>query len=143
MKTGNLFKILLLIIFATTFVACESEEKDGDWEAMKWETNVSNINKNKIEVPIFALPNEGGVYVIKCTNYKSFWINALSENGESLPIDNEDEKIEREWYSIKINDGNTMTVSILSNSSDDNRTLKIGIQAENAFDSFLFEQNKN
>ena len=136
MKTGNLFKILLLIIFATTFVACEIE--DGDWEAMKWETNVSNINKNKIEVP-----NEGGVYVIKCTNYKSFWINALSENGESLPIDNEDEKIEREWYSIKINDGNTMTVSILSNSSDDNRTLKIGIQAENAFDSFLFEQNKN
>ena len=138
MKTGNLFKILLLIIFATTFVACESEEKDGGWESMKWETNVSNINKNKIEVP-----NEGGVYVIKCTNYKSFWINALSENGESLPIDNEDEKIEREWYSIKINDGNTMTVSILSNSSDDNRTLKIGIQAENAFDSFLFEQNKN
>ena len=138
MKTGNLFKILLLIIFATTFVACESEEKDGDWEAMKWETNVSNINKNKIEVP-----NEGGVYVIKCTNYKSFWINALSENGESLPIDNEDEKIEREWYSIKINDGNTMTVSILSNSSDDNRTLKIGIQAEDVFDSFLFEQNKN
>ena len=138
MKTGILFKILLLIIFATTFVACESEEKDGDWEAMKWETNVSNINKNKIEVP-----NEGGVYVIKCTNYKSFWINALSESGESLPIDNEDEKIEREWYSIKINDGNTMTVSILSNSSDDNRTLKIGIQAENAFDSFLFEQNKN
>ena len=138
MKTGNLFKILLLIIFATTFVACESQEKDGDWESMKWETNVSNINKNKIEVP-----NEGGVYVIKCTNYKSFWINALSENGESLPIDNEDEKIEREWYSIKINDGNTMTVSILSNSSDDNRTLKIGIQAENAFDSFLFEQNKN
>lgn len=138
MKTGNLFKILLLIIFATTFVACESEEKDGDWEPMKWETNVSNINKNKIEVP-----NEGGVYVLKCTNYKSFWINALSESGESLPIDNEDEKIEREWYSIKINDGNTMTVSILSNSSDDNRTLEIGIQAENAFDSFLFEQNKN
>lgn len=138
MKTGNLFKILLLIIFATTFVACESEEKDGDWEAMKWETNVSNINKNKIEVP-----NEGGVYVIKCTNYKSFWINALSESGESLPIDNEDEKIEREWYSIKINNGNTMTVSILSNSSDDNRTLEIGIQAGNAFDSFLFEQNKN
>ena len=134
----NLFKILLLIIFATTFVACESEEKDGDWEAMKWETNVSNINKNKIEVP-----NEGGVYVIKCTNYKSFWIYALSESGESLPIDNEDEKIEREWYSIKINDGNTMTVSILSNSSDDNRTLEIGIQAGNAFDSFLFEQNKN
>lgn len=138
MKTGNLFKILLLIIFATTFVACESEEKDGDWEAMKWETNVSNINKNKIEVP-----NEGGVYVIKCTNYKRFWIYALSESGESLPIDNEDEKIEREWYSIKINDGNTMTVSILSNSSDDNRTLEIGIQAGNAFDSFLFEQNKN
>lgn len=105
---------------------------------MKWETNVSNINKNKIEVP-----NEGGVYVIKCTNYKSFWINALSENGESLQISYADEKIEREWYSIRIDDGNTMTVSILSNSSDDNRTLKIGIQAGNAFDSFLFEQNKN
>lgn len=133
MKTGNLFKILLLIIFATTFVACEIE--DGDWEAMKWETNVSNINKNKIEVP-----NEGGVYVFKCTNYKSFWIYALSENGESLPISYEDEKIEREWYSIKIDDGSTMTVSILSNSSDDNRTLEIGIQAEDVFDSFLFEQ---
>ena len=138
MKTGNLFKILLLIIFATTFIACESEEKDGDWEAMKWETNASNINKNKIEVP-----KEGGVYVIKCTNYKSFWINALSESGESFSISYEDEKIEREWYSIKIDDGNTMTVSILSNSSDDNRTLKIGIQAEDVFDSFLFEQNKN
>ena len=138
MKTGNLFKILLLIIFATTFVACESEEKDGDWEAMKWETNVSNINKNKIEVP-----NEGGVYVIKCTNYKSFWIYALSESGESLPISYEDKKIEREWYSIKIDDGSIMTVSILSNSSDDNRTLEIGIQAGDVFDSFLFEQNKN
>ena len=119
-----------------TYVACEIE--DGDWEAMKWETNVSNINKNKIEVP-----NEGGVYGFKCTNYKSFWIYALSENGESLPISYEDEKIEREWYSIKIDDGSTMTVSILSNSSDDNRTLKIGIQAEDVFDSFLFEQNKN
>ena len=138
MKTGNLFKILLLIIFATTFVACESQEKDGDWETMKWETNVSNINKNKIEVP-----NEGGVYVIKCTNYKSFWIYAFSENGESLPIRYEDEKIEREWYSIKIDDGSIMTVSILSNSSDDNRTLEIGIQAGDVFDSFLFEQNKN
>ena len=95
MKTGNLFKILLLIIFATTFVACESEEKDGDWEAMKWETNVSNINKNKIEVP-----NEGGVYGFKCTNYKSFWIYALSENGEYLSISYEDKKIEREWYSF-------------------------------------------
>lgn len=136
MKTGNLFKILLLIIFATTFVACESEEKDGDWEPMKWETNVSNINKNKIEVP-----NEGGVYVLKCTNYKSFWIDALFENGEFLPI--YEDKIEREWYSIKIDDGSTMTVSILSNSSDDNRTLKIEIQAGNVFDSFLFEQNKN
>ena len=95
MKTGNLFKILLLIIFATTFVACESQEKDGDWESMKWETNVSNINKNKIEVP-----NEGGVYVFKCTNYKSFWIYALSENGEYLSISYEDKKIEREWYSF-------------------------------------------
>lgn len=138
MKTGNLFKILLLIIFAAIFVACESRGKDGGWEAMKWEINVSNINKNKIEVP-----NKGGVYVFKCKNYKSFWINALSENGESLPISYEDEKIEREWYSVKIDDGSTMTVSILSNSSDDNRTLKIGIQAGDAFDSFLFEQNKN
>lgn len=138
MKTGNLFKILLLIIFATAFVACENKEKDGDWEPMKWETNGSNMVKNKIEVP-----NKGDVYVIKCTNYKSFWINALSENDESLPISYEDKEIEKEWYSIKIDNGNTMTVSILSNSNDDNRTLKIGIQAGNAFDSFLFEQKKN
>ena len=31
-----------------TFVACESEEKDGGWESMKWETNVSNINKKDL-----------------------------------------------------------------------------------------------
>ena len=74
---------------------------------------------------------------------KVFWINALSESGESLPISYEDKKIEREWYSIKIDDGSIMTVSILSNSSDDNRTLEIGIQAGDVFDSFLFEQNKN
>ena len=76
-------------------------------------------------------------------NVRIIKVFGLSESGESLSISYEDEKIEREWYSIKIDDGNTMTVSILSNSSDDNRTLGIGIQAGNAFDSFLFEQNKN
>lgn len=136
MKIGNLFNFFLLI-FATTFVACENKEKDGDWESIKWVINGSNMVRNMIEVP-----NNGDVYVIKCKNYKSFWINTLSENGESLPISYEDKEIEKEWYSIKIDDENTMIVSILSNSGDDNRTLKIGIQAGNAFDSFLFEQKK-
>ena len=63
MKTGNLFKILLLIIFATTFVACESEEKDGDWEAMKWETNVSNINKNKNVTKVSVVEFYGFMYI--------------------------------------------------------------------------------
>ena len=31
---------------------------------------------------------------------ESFWIYALSENGEYLSISYEDKKIEREWYSF-------------------------------------------
>lgn len=133
-------KILLplsSIIFGAAFVACESESIDGDWEPMKWETNVPIKNeKHIIEVPI-----SGNTYIFKCKNYTSFWVYALHENGKNIPINPEDSEIVTgEWYSINIKD-NTMTVSISSNNNDYNQILNLGIQAGNAFDSFLFEQN--
>lgn len=135
MTIKKIFLILLSVIYGVMFVACEIESKDGDWEPMKWETQLSNINKDKIEVP-----NKGEVYIFECKNYTNFWIYELYYDGEFFPISYEEKQITREWFSINLEKENTIIVSILPNSSEGNRTLKIGIQAGNAFDSFLFEQ---
>ena len=125
----------LLLIFSTTFVACDS--KDGDWEPMKWESNTSIKNNNHtIEVS-----KSGNTYIFTCKNYTSFWIYALNENGKELPINPEDGKmIKEEWYSIDI-EKNILTVIILPNHNNSNRYLSIGLTAGDIFDSFSFKQD--
>lgn len=128
-------KILLYFLFVIATFLCSCENKDGDWEPMKWETNTPNKQKNYIEVP-----NSGNIYVFKCRNYDGFWLHSILENNITKNIDNEQSAIGK-WFSIDI-EKNIMKVIISPNDSSYNRTLSIELTAGNIFDLFLFEQKK-
>lgn len=56
----SILLLFLLLIFSATFVACDS--KDGDWESMKWETNIPITNKKHI----VEASKSGDTYIFKC-----------------------------------------------------------------------------
>lgn len=124
--------ILLLILSILVFASCES--KDGDWDVMKWKTDVK-IDKGKVTVPV-----NGGTYVFKCKNYGGFWLAAVLEDDKDVCIGNNDvENAIGEWSSVNIAK-NVMTVIISPNDSNHNRLLKVSPTAGDIFSYFLFNQ---
>lgn len=133
MKKSHLYLLPLLILPILVFVSCES--RDGDWEAMKWETDVKMDKEKVITVPV-----NGGTYVFKCKNYGSFWLSAVLEDDKDISIDNQKwENAIGEWSSIKI-EKNVMTVIVSPNDSNHNRILKVTPTAGDIFSYFSFNQ---
>lgn len=133
MKNSFLYLLPTLILSIFVFVSCES--KDGDWEAMKWETDVK-MDKEKI----ITVPVTGGTYVFKCTNYGSFWLSGVLEDDKDVSIDGGRwENAIGEWSSVKI-EKNVMTVSVSPNNNNRNRLLKVTPTAGDIFSYFSFNQ---
>lgn len=133
MKKSHLYLLSLLILPILVFVSCES--RDGDWEAMKWETDVKMDKEKVITVPV-----NGGTYVFKCKNYSSFWLSAVLEDDKDISIDNQKwENAIGEWSSVKI-EKNVMTVIVSPNDSNHNRILKVTPTAGDIFSYFSFNQ---
>lgn len=132
MKKNHLYLLSVLILSILVFASCES--KDGDWDAMKWKTDVK-IDKGKVTVPV-----NGGTYVFKCKNYGSFWLSTVSEDDKEVSIDNQKGgNAIGEWSSVNI-EKNVMTVIISPNDSDHNRLLKVSPTAGDIFSHFSFNQ---
>lgn len=133
MKKSHLYLLPLLILPILVFVSCES--RDGDWEAMKWETDVKMDKEKVITVSV-----NGGTYVFKCKNYSSFWLSAVLEDDKDISIDNQKwENAIGEWSSVKI-EKNVMTVIVSPNDSNHNRILKVTPTAGDIFSYFSFNQ---
>lgn len=71
MKNSHLHLFPLLILSILVFVSCES--RDGDWEAMKWETDVK-MDKEKV----ITVPENGGTYILNVRTtvvfgYQQYW----------------------------------------------------------------------
>lgn len=74
MKTKEFFGVLF-IAFLTVAGLTACTDDDGDWERMKWKTEVKMENGHVISVPA-----EGGTYQFTCQNY-SIWFSTLQEYG--------------------------------------------------------------
>lgn len=132
MKNRFLYLLPSLILSIFVFVSCESRE--GDWDAMKWDTDVK-MDKEKV----ITVPENGGIYVFKCKNYSSFWLSVVLEDDKEISID--DKKWENaigEWSSVKI-EKNVMTV-IVSPNNNRKRVLTITPTAGDIFSYFSFNQ---
>ena len=130
------YTYILFTIALLAFVSCDTYHKYGDWDPMKWETNVSDMKNNHIQVT-----ETGGTYTFRCKNYRSFWINSVEENGKYVEILNEEHNsITGVWYAVSV-DENILEVSIATNSDDNVRNLSVTMQAGNAFNTFSFAQN--
>lgn len=133
MKNSFLYLLPMLILSIFVFAACES--KDGDWEKMKWETDVK-MDKEKI----ITVPVTGGTYVFKCTNYGSFWLSGVLEDDKDVSIDDVRwENAIGKWSSVKI-EKNVMTVIVFPNNDNRNRLLKVTPTAGDIFSYFSFNQ---
>lgn len=115
------------------FISCES--RDGDWEAMKWETNAKMDKERVIDVPV-----NGNVYVFKCKNYCSFWLSGVLEDDKDVSIDNKKQEYAiGEWSSVEI-EKNVMTVTLSPNNNNHGRLLKVTPTVGDMFSYFTFRQ---
>ena len=133
---------LLLLLVIPLFISSCSKE-DGDWDPMKWQTEVKKSSDGNIHVS----PN-GGTFVFYCKNYSSFW---LTEVTESEPGGTEKhfypEYNDRENFSIKEAAFASylilieFTVTIEPTTSNGFRFIKLEIEAGDVFDEFNFRQS--
>ena len=140
----RLFATLLLFAGIMSLGSCGKD--GGDWDAMKWEEN----NYEKTLTPNFGkaigVPQSGGTYTFKCKNYKSFWIEYVTEQVGDKTIKNipsYDDKPYSEikgcYTSSKV-EGNTLTVTFEPNNTQDGRYIRANVSAGDIFDKFIFLQ---
>lgn len=119
----------ILIVILITLFSCESEKKEGLWDPMKWKSNV----ENNMPVPV-----SGNTYTFECTNYKSFWISNILENGVNVYIEPGKEH-SGEWYTVIV-EKNIMTITFSANTTTSDRTLNICVTAGDIFSTLSFNQ---
>lgn len=130
----KLFMTFVAALFAATFASCSKD--DGDWDPMKWRTDVKTASDGYVEVPA-----EGGTYVFKCKNYSGFWIcDALETVGaDERFFDDQGGNVTTTWATISAADGK-LTVSIEPNTTASSRLLNVTVTAGDIFDYFKFRQ---
>ena len=128
-------KHFLFVIAAAAALLCSCSLKDGDWEKMKWSSDIGKFDRQNI-----AVPAEGATCTFVCTNYRKFWIGSVTDDGKYVGDINGDYlDSEGGWFSVHI-EGDTMTVVISPNDSPRDRTLKVEVTAGDIFSMFTFNQ---
>lgn len=100
------FGILCILLSAILLFSCD--EKDGDWEAMKW--NVENLSPQDIHVDkdkkVISISSKGGKVNLVCTNYTGFWFALFTGDGDNT--DDVYHHWQGDWFDLTIHD-NIMT----------------------------------
>lgn len=78
-KKNFIISLTTLLATAATLSSCTSE--DGDWDPMKWKTEVKSVKKDGVNYVL--VPQAGGTYEYTCCNYKSFWLEDVIESTET------------------------------------------------------------
>lgn len=98
--------ILCILLSAILLFSCD--EKDGDWEEMKW--NVENLSPQDIHVDkdkkVISVSSKGGIVNLVCTNYTGFWFALLTGDGDN--IDDVYHHWQGDWFDLTIHE-NIMT----------------------------------
>jgi len=139
----------IVAVVAIAFSSCD--EEDGLQDPMKWRTEVK-FAKDARGQDYVSVPKEGGIYVFKCLNYDSFWVECIIQIENGTPIyysaiynDAPVTDITSPWASAKpfhVEDG-VLTIIALPNTDGKERDFKVQVQAGNAGYEFSFHQKAN
>lgn len=140
----------ILPALAAAFVLTACDDKDGDWDPMKWEK--TSYPYTKIEGKKYIeVPQQGGTYTFTCKNYDGFWLYAVNikTSGYGFTVEKhlENNSFGNDWNEHHMQsdgctvdiEGNTMTVSF--DYTDATRSYEVGITGGDIFDTFRFIQN--
>lgn len=130
-KISGILLMALLIVAGLT--ACSDD--DGDWNPMKWKTDVKMAKGHVVSVPV-----DGGTYQFTCKNYGSFWFSGIYEDGIYVEEGYYDANLIIGKWSRMTADKRVLTVEISPNDSGKQRTVEGGVTVGDAFDDFTFNQ---
>lgn len=137
----KLFTMMLAIIGILSFASCSKD--DGDWDPMKWESYSYGNTRLPDGTKAIAVPQSGGTFTFKCTNYNRLWIQCVTEgindkNTMNIPSDNYT-YIETNSTTVKV-EGNTLTVTFAPNETQTERKIRVNVSVGDTGDNFVFRQ---
>lgn len=118
---------------------------DGDWNPMKWDTDVQMKNNT------VTVPPQGGTYQFTCTNYPEFWLSGVEERivddkdsnriavTYSHPNEDDYRNIKGEWVEVSVQ-GNVMTVAVAAIETGKSRSATVVPTGGDIFGHFYFNQ---
>ena len=140
LTTKNMRKLLSILSLAFILIGCSSNDSstpstDGPGEPMEWQSEQQITKENGINC--ISIPAEGEVISFVCTNYDSFRLADVKENGEMVSIDNP-LIAKGNWFEVKIIN-KQMTITFNQNTEYE-RNLSLTVQTGDCFCKFLFKQ---
>ena len=124
MKTKLLLLAALVASLSLCFASC-SDDEDGDWDAMKWKTEVP-VSRDANGDYVVQVPEEGGTMVFTCTNYGILYLEVRVDKkklGEGL-------EFSEEWGSIKV-DQKGLNVTIKPEAKEKHQEIVVYDTASN------------
>lgn len=133
MKT-QLFLGLLLVAIISSISSCMQDGKRiGEWnDSIKLSTNTASLSASSDSIVI-------------TTKGTWWWVNDILVNGNYLvfnPADTEKQnfEIQGDWFTIERCDNQKLIVRVDENESDEDRNIKITLEAGDYFDSIDVHQ---
>jgi hypothetical protein len=127
----------ILSIILLSIISCNSDESEGKWD--------DNIKLSEKEIAINAESNS----LLITTEGTSWWINEIGLNNDwnfdlsEIDTTQENFLINETEFTVERKNGNEIYIFMTENRTDSERTLSIGLQAGNYFDSIRIIQSKD
>ena len=128
--------IFVFVSMLCVLTSCNLADDDGVWDPMELRASTEMDASRNIKVP-----STGATIQVTCTNYQTFWMESVLENGNKISQKKLDE-LSGSWFKLKIK-GNMLTAEIYPNNSGKARQLDVGISAGDIFDGVKFYQESN
>ena len=137
----KLFAMMLAVIGILSFASCSKD--DGDWDPMKWESYSYETTRLPDGTRAITVPQSGGTFTFKCTNYNYLWIESVTEgindkNVKNIPSDNYT-YIETNSTTVQV-EGKKLTVTFAPNDTQTEREIRVNVSVGDTGDKFVFRQ---
>ena len=137
-KLKNVTFVALLLGLLTTLFSCSKDTVDELHRAtFKWTTDYTGDPRN------ITVPAEGGTYKLVCADYQTLRFANMAVEESAAQYENEviSTSIVGRWSTAELT-GNTLTITIKSNTTGKIRKLIFGIRADDAVDRVEITQEK-
>ena len=136
MNVVGMKRLYYVVCMIIPFLSSCCEERDGDWESMKWK--VENYSPERIRydkrTKQIYVDYKGGSIDLICKNYNGFWFTMYT--GEAEDPEDVYHHMTGEWYDLRI-EGNALHCNFFENASGKPmEILKIPLSAGDIFCTF-------